>query len=119
MVYFAASLRITLFVSIVFPSNVASDPLYFPATGIFSFTMFLAENRGHFMVENIIEDGLNDFFFYHLNKYNESWKYPVHFVGSVAFGFRDVIAELCNSYEFELGKIVQNPMGGLITYHAQ
>ncbi|HOA39113.1 MAG TPA: N-acetylglucosamine kinase [Flavihumibacter sp.] len=97
--------------------RVYKQPL--PNRFLASFTMFLAENRGHFMVENIIEDGLNDFFFYHLNKYNESWKYPVHFVGSVAFGFRDVIAELCNSYEFELGKIVQNPMGGLITYHAQ
>ena len=24
--------------------------------------LFLAENRGHYMIENIIEDGLNDFF---------------------------------------------------------
>ncbi len=98
-------------------ARVYKQPL--PNRFLAGFTMFLVENRGHFMVENIIEDGLNDFFFYHLNKYNESWKFPVHFVGSVAFGFRDVIAELCHSYEFELGKIVQNPMGGLITYHAQ
>jgi len=27
-----------------------------------SFAIFLAENRGHYMIENIIEDGLNDFF---------------------------------------------------------
>src|ERR1700742_1503841 len=33
-----------------------------------SFTGFLAENRGHYMVENIIEDGINDFFFNHLYK---------------------------------------------------
>ncbi|MFT4023941.1 MAG: N-acetylglucosamine kinase [Flavihumibacter sp.] len=97
--------------------RVYKQPL--PNRFLAGFTLFRAENRGHFMVENIIEDGLNDFFFYHLNKYNESWKHPVHFVGSVAFGFRDVITELCNSYEFELGKIVQNPMSGLIHYHAQ
>ena len=96
--------------------RVYKQPL--PNRFLASFTLFLAENRGHFMVENIIEDGLNDFFFYHLNKYNESWKYPVHFVGSVAFGFRDVIVDLCHSYEFELGSIVQNPMAGLIAYHA-
>ncbi len=82
-----------------------------------SFTVFLAENRGHYMVENIIEDGLNDFFFMHLCKYNEIWKYPVHFVGGVAYGFRDVIKELCNTYEFELGNILQKPMEGLISYH--
>jgi N-acetylglucosamine kinase-like BadF-type ATPase len=84
-----------------------------------SFTKFLAENRGHYMIENIIEDGLNDFFFTHLCKYQESWKYPVHFVGGVAFGFRDVLKELCESYGFELGKILQKPMDGLIGYHAQ
>ncbi|HYF31296.1 MAG TPA: N-acetylglucosamine kinase [Chitinophagaceae bacterium] len=81
------------------------------------FCYFLAENRGHYMIENIIEDGLNDFFFQHLCKYSESWKYPIHFVGSVAFGFRDVLQELCQSYEFELGKILKNPMEGLIDYH--
>jgi glucosamine kinase len=81
------------------------------------FCMFLAENRGHYMIENIIEDGLNDFFFTHLCKYSESWKLPIHFVGGVAHGFRDVIKELCHSYEFDLGKIVKNPMEGLIEYH--
>lgn len=82
-----------------------------------SFALFLAENRGHYMIENIIEDGLNDFFFQHLCKYSEVWKYPVNFVGSVAFGFKDVIEQLCSSYEFELGKVLKNPMEGLIDYH--
>jgi glucosamine kinase len=82
-----------------------------------TFALFLAENRGHYMIENILEDGLNDFFFQHLCKYNESWKMPIHFVGGVAFGFRDIIKELCQSYEFELGHILKNPMEGLVKYH--
>lgn len=82
-----------------------------------SFTLFLAENRGHYMIENIIEDGLNDFFFTHICKYRESWTLPVHFVGGVAFGFKDVLQELCNSYELEPGKILKNPMEGLVEYH--
>jgi len=83
-----------------------------------SFTMFLAENRGHFMVENIIEDGLNDFFFQHICKYRESWSLPINFVGGVASGFKDVIKDLCSSYELDLGIILKNPMEGLIKYHA-
>lgn len=82
-----------------------------------TFAKFLADNRGHFMVENIIEDCLNDFFFTHLNKYSESWTSPIHFVGSVAFGFKDVLQDLCNSYELELGKVLKKPMEGLINYH--
>lgn len=97
--------------------NVYKKPL--PNKYLASFTLFLVENRGHYMIENIIEDGLNDFFFQHLRKYNEVWKYPVSFVGSVAFGFKDVIEQLCSSYEFELGKVLKNPMEGLVEYHSE
>ena len=96
--------------------NIYKRPL--PNRYLASFTLFLVENRGHYMVENIIEDGLNDFFFQHLCKYRESWKLPIHFVGGVAYGFRDVVKELCGVYEFELGRIMQKPMDGLVKYHS-
>jgi glucosamine kinase len=82
-----------------------------------SYALFLAENRGHYMIENILEDGLNDFFFTHLYKYSETWTLPIHFVGSIGFGFRDVLKQLCDSHELELGKILKAPMPGLIEYH--
>ena len=69
-------------------------------------------------IENIIEDGLNDFFFTHIYKYKESWTHPINFIGSIAFGFKDVLQELCNSYELELGKVQKAPMKGLIDYHS-
>jgi glucosamine kinase len=81
------------------------------------FALFLSQNRGHYMIENILEDGLNDFFFQHLCKYREIWTHPVHFVGGIADGFKDVIEQLCRSYEFELGQVFKNPMQGLVQYH--
>ncbi len=95
--------------------NVYKKPL--PNRYLATFTMFLAENRGHYMIENIIEDGINDFFFTHLCKYKEAWNLPVNFVGSVANGFKDVLQQLCQSYEFELGAVLKNPMQGLVEYH--
>jgi N-acetylglucosamine kinase-like BadF-type ATPase len=91
--------------------NVYKKPL--PNRYLAGFTRFLAENRGHYMIENIIE-----FFFYHLCKYRETWTLPVNFTGGVAFGFKDVLQQLCNSYEFELGKVMKNPMEGLVEYHS-
>lgn len=82
-----------------------------------NFVPFLIENRGHYMIENIIEDSLNDFFFNHVYKYSQSWTMPVHFVGSVAYGFKDVLKDMCNSYELQLGTVIKNPMDGLINYH--
>ncbi|RYY58816.1 MAG: N-acetylglucosamine kinase [Chitinophagaceae bacterium] len=96
--------------------NVYKQPL--PNRYLAGFTGFLVENRGHYMIENIIEDGLNDFFFTHLCKFTESWNTPINFAGSVAYGFRDVISTLCHSYEFEMGKVLKKPMGGLIDYHS-
>lgn len=96
--------------------NVYKKPM--PNRYLAGFCQFLAENRGHYMIENIIEDGLNDFFFTHLCKYRETWTLPVSFAGSVAFGFQDVLKQLCNSYEFEPGKIMKNPMDGLVEYHS-
>jgi N-acetylglucosamine kinase-like BadF-type ATPase len=96
--------------------NVYKKPL--PNRYLAGFCKFLADNRGHYMIENIIEDGLNDFFFNHLCKYRETWTLPVSFAGSVAFGFKDVLQQLCDSYEFEMGKVMKNPMGGLVAYHS-
>jgi len=97
--------------------NVYKRPL--PNRYMASFVIFLAENRGHYMVENIIEDGLNDFFFQHICKYGESWNLPIHFTGGIAFGFKDVIKDLCKNYELELGHVIKNPMDGLIAYHCE
>lgn len=82
-----------------------------------NFAVFLKENRGHYMIENIIEDGFNDFFFNHIYKYRESWTMPINFIGSIAYGFKDVLKDLCGSYELQLGKVLKNPMEGLIKYH--
>ncbi len=96
--------------------QVYKKPL--PNRYLAGFAKFLAENRGHYMIENIIEDGLNDFFFNHLRNYRESYHFPVSFTGSVAFGFNDVLQQLCDSYGFELGQVLKAPMEGLITYHS-
>jgi len=97
--------------------NVYKKPL--PNKYLANFAMFLAENRGHFMIENIIEDGFNDFFFNHIYKYRESWTMPINFAGSIAYGFKDVLKDLCNSYELQLGKVIKRPMDGLIKFHQQ
>ena len=95
--------------------NVYKKPL--PNRYLAAFSLFLSENRGHYMIENIIEDGLNDFFFMHVARYPESNKYPVHFVGGVAYHFRDVVERLCGEYGLQKGSVIQHPVDGLVRYH--
>lgn len=96
-------------------SAVYKKPL--PNRYLAGFTTFLAENRGHYMIENIIEDSFNDFFFNHIYKYRESWTMPINFTGGVAYGFRDVLKEMCASFELQLGKVIKKPMDGLVKFH--
>ncbi len=101
-------------------ANEILDNVYkkeLPNRYLAGFTSFLVENRGHFMIENIIEDSLNDFFFNHIYKYRESWTLPINFVGSVAYGFKDVLKQMCSDFELELGKVIKDPMDGLVKYH--
>lgn len=98
-------------------SKLYSEP--FPNRYLAKFVQLLKENRGHFMVENIIEDCLNEFFYHHIVKYRQSLKYPIHFTGSVACEFEDVILSLCDQYELEPGKIEKSPIDGLVKYHKQ
>lgn len=96
------------------------DKIYkepFPNAYLASFTEFLVHYRGHYMIENIIEDALTEFHQKHVLKYRESWKHPVHFVGSVAFEFKDILKELHNHYGIETGQIIKKPIEGLIHYH--
>lgn len=90
-----------------------------PNRFIASFTQFLLEHRGHYMVENIIEDAFIEFHQKHVLKYRESWKYPIHFVGSVAYEFRDIIKEMHASYGLTTGKILKAPKSGLVAFHTQ
>ncbi len=98
-------------------NSLYKDP--FPNRQLARFVELLVENRGHFMVENIIEDCLNDFFQHHILKYRQSWKEQLYFCGSVAYLFKDVIHALCDQYELTCGNIIQAPMKGLIQYHSQ
>ncbi len=83
------------------------------------FSTFLSQHRGHYMIENIIEDGIGDFFIQHLETYPKRYDLPVHFVGSIAFYFKDKIAELCKAYGYKMGKVIKRPMDGLVEYHKQ
>jgi glucosamine kinase len=96
--------------------SVYNKPL--PNRYLASFAIFLVENRGHYMIENIIEDGINDFFYTHIISYAESNKLPINFTGGIAFGFQEVVKQLCFNYSLQPGVFLRSPMQGLIKYHS-
>ena len=51
-------------------------------------------------------------------QYKNYEKLPVHFVGSIAFHFQEILTEAITEMNMKLGKIIQSPMEGLIKYHS-
>ncbi|MCC7030396.1 MAG: N-acetylglucosamine kinase, partial [Chitinophagaceae bacterium] len=101
--------------------DVILDSIYrkpLPNRYLAGFASFIFENRGHYMIENIAEDCLNDLFINHLLRYPHIHKLPVHFTGSVAFYLKDILLNMCGQYEINCGSVIQKPMKGLISYHS-
>ena len=96
--------------------NVYKKPM--PNRYLSQFAKFLADNRGLPMIEDIIRDGLNDFLVTHVRRYKEASRLPINFAGGVAFGFQDVLQQLCQTYGLMPGKILKTPMEGLIEFHS-
>jgi glucosamine kinase len=88
----------------------------FPNRFLAQFASFCFSHRGHYLIENVLEDCINEFFMSHLIKYKQAWKVPVHFVGSVSYESRDIIEGLCMQYELQLGQIMKSPMQGLVQW---
>lgn len=82
------------------------------------FTTFLETHRGNDQVEALIKKGLSEFFENHIIRYPESSNVPIHFVGGVAIGFKDVVEQLCEKYKLHFGSATSNPLAGLIHYHS-
>jgi N-acetylglucosamine kinase-like BadF-type ATPase len=96
--------------------NVYKKPS--PNRYLASFSLFLAENRGDDRIEHILTDGIGKFFLRHVSEFTpEIHQHPVHFTGGVAWAYRDILATLCRKCGVRRGRILKEPMEGLIRYH--
>ncbi|MBA4167022.1 MAG: N-acetylglucosamine kinase [Chitinophagaceae bacterium] len=95
--------------------NVYSTNL--PNRYLASFSLFFAEHRGDPGLEIVLRAGLEDFFSVHIAGYPASKSVPVSFTGSIAWGYKDLILELCKKYNCQPGKIVREPMSDLVEYY--
>ena len=51
-------------------------------------------------------------------QYENYQNLKVNFIGSVAYYYKEVLAEAAQAMNIQLGTIIQSPMEGLIKYHA-
>ncbi|MEO6759185.1 MAG: hypothetical protein ABIO24_07000, partial [Saprospiraceae bacterium] len=82
-----------------------------------TFTRFLGDNLPHPFVQNLVAGCLNQFLDRHVMKYNGHQRVPVHFVGSIAHHFQEVLQQSMDDRKLKLGTVVRKPIYPLADYH--
>jgi len=78
-----------------------------------SFAPFLSENIDHPFIADILKKGFTEFIETNIKSYPDYKDKTCHFVGSIAFHFSDILADLCKSNEIKVGKILKHPIDEL------
>ena len=90
----------------------------FPNRYLAQFTPFLAENMAEPAIYNLIFDSFTDFFVRNVMQYPNFDEYPVSFVGSIAYYFKDILEVVAFELGITLGEIKQSPLEGLVAFHS-
>ena len=74
-------------------------------------------NLGEPCVRALVLNSFKAFLKRNVMQYEDYQHQKVHFIGSVAFYYKEVLAEAAKEMGIQLGAIIKSPMEGLIKYH--
>ncbi|MCD8184774.1 MAG: ATPase [Bacteroides sp.] len=89
----------------------------FPNRFLASLSPFLAQNLDEPCVRTLVLNSFKAFLKRNVMQYDYQHS-KVHFIGSVAFHYKEVLAEAAKEMGIQLGTILKSPMEGLIKYHS-
>ncbi len=81
-----------------------------------SFAQFMGVHKDHPYIQNILKIGFNEFIKTHIHIYPNYKEYYCHFVGSIAFHFKEVLQEVCAIHQINIGKIIEKPIDDLFHF---
>jgi len=88
----------------------------FPNRFLASFSPFLLRNIEEPAIRSLVFNSFKSFLTRNVMQYDYK-NNPVHFVGSIAFYYSDILKEAVLSTGMQSGNIMQNPMNGLVEFH--
>ncbi|MBQ6299459.1 MAG: ATPase [Bacteroidales bacterium] len=94
--------------------KVYREPM--PSRFLASFSPFIAEFRNHPHIANLLKSSFEEFLRRNIIHYDYK-KYPVNFVGSIAYYYKDILEKAVNASGMRMGTVLQGPIDGLVDYH--
>ena len=87
-----------------------------PSRFLASFSPFIAEYRNHPHIANLLKSSFEAFLHRNVIHYDYR-KYPVNFVGSISFYYKDILEKAVNAAGMRMGIVLKEPIDGLVDYH--
>ena len=88
-----------------------------PAAYLASFTKVFGGHQEHPFIRNLIKNCFREFIHRHIYKYKDFRSLPIHFVGSIAFHYVNILKEVVEEEGLTLGKVLQKPIDQLLEFH--
>lgn len=88
-----------------------------PARYMASFSKFIFQNLKTPELYQLVYDGIHLFFEKNICKYERYQELPVHFTGSVAFYYANILRQVAADMKVNVRNITEDPIAGLALYH--
>ncbi len=82
-----------------------------------TFTRFLGGHLKHPFVQDLVATSLGEFLDRQAGKYSGVQHVPVHFVGSIAHHFQDILVRCMEERKLKLGIVIRKPIYPLADFH--
>lgn len=89
----------------------------FPNRYFAGFSKFLFDHRQHPFAHGLVAGAFGLFFEKYVEKYPEARSLKIHFTGSVAFYYNDILRQVAAGRGLTLGIVSESPISGLTLYH--
>lgn len=88
-----------------------------PSAFLASFTKFIFQHLKEPYCYQLIYDSFSEFYEHNVMQYENFQQLKVHFTGSVAFYFSDILRQVANDKGITVKNILEGPIAGLTLYH--
>lgn len=82
-----------------------------------SFSRFLYDYKDEKYVKNLCRNSFETFVDIFIKRYEIKEQTEIGFVGSIAYYFKDILDNILKDNNLKIGKVLKNPIEGLIEYH--
>jgi glucosamine kinase len=88
-----------------------------PNVYLASFTRFIKRHQTHPFLQHLLHVSFAEFIDRHVRKYQNHLSLPIHFIGSVAFHFQEVMRAVLEERAMLAGIFIQKPIDHLVHFH--